>query len=100
MRRTARFTEAQRDPWADCSCGCRWYRKLAGPLGWNWGVCANPRSHRCGLLTFEHQGCLHFEATWKCTRKLFELLMPTAPKIGAVGKVARGVHRSFRPREL
>jgi hypothetical protein len=53
---------AQRDPWVDCSRGCRWYRKLAGPLGVDWGVCTNPWSHRCGLLTFEHQGCLHFEA--------------------------------------
>jgi hypothetical protein len=46
----------------DCSCGCRWYAPLEGHLGGDWGVCANPASHRAGLLTFEHQGCRHFEA--------------------------------------
>src|SRR5450755_1466780 len=45
----------------DCSSGCRWYHVLAGRLGQGWGVCANPRSPRSGLLTFEHQGCLEFE---------------------------------------
>jgi Protein of unknown function (DUF3027) len=45
----------------DCSSGCRWYHVLAGRLGQDWGVCANPRSPRSGLLTFEHQGCLEFE---------------------------------------
>ena len=25
------------------------------------GVCTNRASHRVGLLTFEHQGCQHFE---------------------------------------
>ncbi len=34
---------------------------LAGDLGMDWGVCANPRSPRAGLLTFEHQGCEFFE---------------------------------------
>lgn len=48
--------------YSDCSCGCRWYAKLSGPLGSDWGVCTNPASHRTGLLTFEHQGCLQFEA--------------------------------------
>ncbi len=46
----------------DCSCGCRWYKPLAGALGSDWGVCANRDSHRAGLLTFEHQGCMQFEA--------------------------------------
>jgi len=45
----------------DCSQGCRHYYKLARrggePLEMDWGVCASPKSHRCGLLTFEHQGC-------------------------------------------
>jgi hypothetical protein len=27
----------------------------------DWGVCTNPRSHRCSLLTFEHQGCKNFQ---------------------------------------
>jgi hypothetical protein len=49
------------EPWADCSCGCRHYAILAGPLGADWGVCMNQRSPRAGLLTFEHQGCPQFE---------------------------------------
>lgn len=48
--------------WADCSCGCRHFAVLDGPLGADWGVCMNRRSHRAGLLTFEHQGCPAFEA--------------------------------------
>lgn len=43
----------------DCSSGCLAFVKLAGELGNDWGVCTNPDSHRCGLLTFEHQGCVH-----------------------------------------
>ncbi|HEY3078580.1 MAG TPA: hypothetical protein VGM69_01605 [Chloroflexota bacterium] len=31
---------------ADCSCGCRWFVPLAGKLGLDWGVCANPLSPR------------------------------------------------------
>ena len=27
----------------------------------DWCVCGNPKSHRTGLLTFEHQGCSEFE---------------------------------------
>lgn len=46
---------------ADCSCGCRRFLKLPGGLGYDWGVCINPRSPRSGLLTFEHQGCEFFE---------------------------------------
>lgn len=45
----------------DCSCGCRFYIELRGKLSMDWGVCANPISPRCGLLTFEHQGCNWFE---------------------------------------
>jgi hypothetical protein len=44
----------------DCSCGCVFYKMLEEPLGGDWGVCANPQSPRCGLLTFEHQGCPQF----------------------------------------
>lgn len=50
------------DPWEDCSCGCRHFLPLRGGLGCDWGVCANARSPRVGLLTFEHQGCPNFEA--------------------------------------
>lgn len=45
----------------DCSCGCLWARWLEGELALDWCVCTNPASHRCGLLTFEHQGCQHGE---------------------------------------
>lgn len=50
------------EPSADCSCGCRHFILLAGKLGDDWGVCANPQSPRAGLLTFEHQGCPQFES--------------------------------------
>src|ERR1700677_29567 len=46
---------------SDCSGGCKWYHTLSGPAALDWGVCGNPRSHRVGLLTFEHQGCVEFE---------------------------------------
>lgn len=47
---------------SDCSCGCKFYLPLKGKIGSDWGVCHNPESHRCGLLTSEHQGCYKFEA--------------------------------------
>jgi hypothetical protein len=51
--------------WGDCSAGCRHYLVLADVgeqrLSMDWGICTNQRSHRCGLLTFEHQGCPAFE---------------------------------------
>jgi hypothetical protein len=46
---------------ADCSCGCRHFLPLEGELGKDWGICANSKSPRAGLLTFEHQGCPEFE---------------------------------------
>ena len=54
------YGKTERDG-SDCSCGCRFFHKLAGKVGADWGICANPSSHRAGLLTFEHQGCLKFE---------------------------------------
>ena len=48
--------------WQDCSCGCRHFAVLDGPLGADWGVCMNKNFPRAGLLTFEHQGCPAFEA--------------------------------------
>lgn len=51
----------ERDWGPDCSCGCRWFIPLEHGLQYDWGVCHNPRSPRCGLLTFEHQGCREFE---------------------------------------
>jgi hypothetical protein len=49
----------------DCSCGCVHFVPLAGDLGADWGVCANVRSQRCGLLTWEHMGCPEFEPAGK-----------------------------------
>jgi len=50
------------DDWGpDCSCGCKHFLELAGTLGFDWGVCANPQSPRAGLLTFEHMGCRFFQ---------------------------------------
>lgn len=49
------------DGWySDCSCGCKWAAWLEDEPS-DWLVCTNPKSHRCGLLTFEHQGCPEFE---------------------------------------
>ena len=59
------YGERDRDtaePCSDCSCGCRHFIPLAGELGNDWGACASPKSPRAGLLTFEHQGCPHFES--------------------------------------
>ena len=39
----------------DCSVGCKYFSALEGELGYDWGVCMNKKSHRFGLLTFEHQ---------------------------------------------
>jgi hypothetical protein len=49
------------EDYSDCSAGCKHYVPLEGKLGYDWGVCLNPESRRCGLLTFEHQGCPYFE---------------------------------------
>jgi hypothetical protein len=35
---------------------------LTGDVGLDWGICANAKSPRAGLLTFEHQGCPDFES--------------------------------------
>ena len=44
----------------DC-CNCRWLHVLAGMRGQDWGVCANPKGPRAGLLTFEHMGCPQYQ---------------------------------------
>lgn len=54
------YGSANREDSSDCSCGCIFYIALKGTLGRDWGVCTNEKSHRCGLLTFEHQGCEKF----------------------------------------
>lgn len=50
------------EAYCDCSCGCVFAAWLAAPFDTDWCVCVNPGSHRCGLLTFEHQGCMQFIA--------------------------------------
>lgn len=55
-----RFADKERN-YPDCSMGCKHYAPLEGELGLSWGICSNQASHRCGLLTFEHQGCEHFQ---------------------------------------
>ena len=48
----------------DCSAGCKHFNTLEGKLGYDWGVCMNNKSHRFGLLTFEHMaGVDCFEKT-------------------------------------
>lgn len=44
----------------DCSCGCRFFLPV-DKVGADWGVCANPKSPRAGLLTWEHMGCRQAE---------------------------------------
>ena len=46
----------------DCSCSCRHYARFRGDIGQDWGVCLNAEGPRAGLITFEHQGCTHFES--------------------------------------
>jgi hypothetical protein len=75
LLRIVRVDERDREPWGKVvrwedpnrdypkwSGGCKWYVELEGEVGFDWGVCTNLASHRCGLLTFEHQGCEAFEA--------------------------------------
>ena len=47
--------EKENEPYPDCSCGCKYFLPLEGNLGYDWGVCCNPKSKRVGLLTWEHQ---------------------------------------------
>ena len=52
--------QGEKSWYPDCSCGCKFFKKLEGQEGCDWGVCWNPNSPRKGLLTFEHQGCPAF----------------------------------------
>ena len=49
------YGKVERDS-SDCSCGCRHFVKLAGDVGEEWGVCANPEAARAWLLTFSIKG--------------------------------------------
>lgn len=53
--------DREHDYGPDCSCDCKFFVKLHGDIGNDWGVCINHQSPRKGLLTFEHQGCHFFE---------------------------------------
>lgn len=77
----------------DCSGSCKWYLALKGKLGMDWGVCANPRSHRSGLLTFEHQGCSHFQPMSKVD-KLYEKAVEFVER--NKGVTATRLRRRFR----
>ena len=52
--------EKSDEAYPDCSGDCLFFVPLAGNLGFDWGVCANPDAPRAGLLTWEHQ------AGYKC----------------------------------
>lgn len=63
----------------DCSCGCIHFVKLEGKLGFDWGVCANPKSPRAGLLTFEHMGCKEFESEEESYREIEARISEVVP---------------------
>lgn len=50
----------------DCSAGCKFAVWLEPPFDGDWCVCANPKSPRVGLLTFEHQAGFECFAAGKC----------------------------------
>ena len=45
----------------DCSDNCRFFGRLAGGAGIDWGVCLSQRSPRSGMLTYQEFGCAEFE---------------------------------------
>jgi len=63
----SRWADSDAD-YSDCSCGCMYFvplhnEKNQGP-DYDFGVCTNTKSKRCGLLTYEHQagyGCFTLE---------------------------------------
>ena len=55
------YGKRKRNGHSDCSGNCRWFHKLAGVRRKDWGVCANAKSPRAVLLTFDHQGCPQYE---------------------------------------
>ena len=93
----APYGERDRDtaePSADCSCGCRHFVPLAGELGNDWGICANAKSPRAGLLTFEHQGCPQFESEYELpTADSTEL--PLATVVSPPPKTSHKIKVSF-----
>jgi hypothetical protein len=63
----SRWADSDAD-YNDCSCGCMYFiplynEKNQGP-DFDFGICTNAKSKRCGLLTYEHQagyGCFTLE---------------------------------------
>jgi hypothetical protein len=48
--------------WHEDQClFCRFYLPIAGPIGADWGACANAASPRDGRVTFEHDYCDAFK---------------------------------------
>jgi hypothetical protein len=62
-RKVNRIAEGQpyEDAWYDQQCGaCRFWLPLAGPMGADWGACANAQSPFDATTRFEHDGCDQF----------------------------------------
>ena len=52
-----------RDEWWAEQCGaCRFWLALAGPVGFDYGACANADSPFFAQVRFEHDGCDAFAA--------------------------------------
>lgn len=65
LRRRNRVHQSDdyQDEWCAQQClQCRHRVPLTGPIGTDWGACANPASPSDGLARFEHDGCDAFEA--------------------------------------
>jgi hypothetical protein len=45
----------------ECSDNCRFFNRLAGSAGLDWGVCLSQQSPRSGMLTYKEFGCPNFE---------------------------------------
>jgi hypothetical protein len=53
-----RRNRAESEDWTYDQCGrCRFWIPLAGRSGYDYGVCANAKSTRDGLVQFEHDSC-------------------------------------------
>lgn len=47
-----------KDSWSSEQCFmCRYYIKLSGRMGADWGACSNPESPMNSSMMFEHDGC-------------------------------------------
>ena len=55
------------DGWYAEQCGgCHFWLALAGPLGADWGLCANADAPFDGRSRFEHDGCAaHMSGGWR-----------------------------------